>query len=107
MDSHITAESHALVVSMTEPPPGLVRRLVLASESRSGRPPAPVDTPWQYVCGGGQGGDVGLVGHLFYLCLLLHPEPGNGARLGCQAVPTMPSNPAERYPYPHCTSDRA
>ena len=44
MDSHIRAESHALVVSMTEPPPGLVRRLVLASESRSGRPPAPVDT---------------------------------------------------------------
>jgi hypothetical protein len=91
---------------MTEPPPVLVRRLVLASESRSGRPPRPW-TPLAVCLRGGQGGDVGLLGHLFYLCLSLHPEPGNGARLGCQAVPTMPSNPADRYPYRYCTSDMA
>jgi hypothetical protein len=29
-----------------------------------------------YVCGGGRGGDVGLLGHLFYLCLSRDPVPG-------------------------------
>jgi hypothetical protein len=41
-----------LGVSMTEPP-GLVRKLVLASESRSGRPLAPVLIPgWYPGCAG-------------------------------------------------------
>jgi hypothetical protein len=91
---------------MTEPPPVLVRRLILASKSRSGRPPAPVDTP--AVC---------LRRWPARRCwsarASLLPVPfaasraGNGARLGCQAVPTMPSNPADRYPYRYCTSDMA
>jgi len=29
-----------------------------------------------YVCGGGRGGDVGLFGHLFYLCLSVGPGAG-------------------------------
>jgi len=47
MDSHARADS-ALVVSTTEPPPGLARWLVLASESHPGRPVAPVDAPGRY-----------------------------------------------------------
>ena len=37
MDSHTRPESHALAVRTTEPPPGQVRKLVLASASRPGR----------------------------------------------------------------------